>query len=393
MNYNFIHSKKLVLKPFESNWASEMVLNPAIIKDKKSSRIHMLFRATGPWEKKRAEGKPVPYPIFLGYGWSDDNGESWQFDTNRPAISPKVEMDIDKILIRNYKGEMVVNYSNGCIEDPRLFYFEDQCYVITACRMFPPGPYWIKDEPTQCAPEWISTRNNPYGKAASENVTVNVLFKVDLDCLASGNYDKAFTYVTNLTDACFGEDRDVLIFPERLMIDGQPKIVMLQRPFNPSAYPGINEELPPSIVICAADKFEDFSNPGLTRYVLAVPKFQWEKDRIGGSTPPVKIGEDEWLLNYHGKQDAEIGYTQSFMILKEQKSGMPSVTHRCPERLAIADQDWEMPNKFKTPCIFMTGLIELGEELLASYGAADEKIGVLKINKAGLINYIKKFKA
>jgi hypothetical protein len=118
---------------------------------------------------------------------------------------------------------------------------EGECYATTACRMFPPGPYWEHDEPTQCAPEWIFSEANPFGKAASKNVTVNVLFKVHLDYLAQKKYEQAFEYVTYLTDPRFGEDRDVLFFPERLEINGKQKIVMLHRPFQPSLYPCVKE--------------------------------------------------------------------------------------------------------------------------------------------------------
>lgn len=392
MAYNFIHSKRMVLEAVkDSPWASEMVLNPAIIKDMKSGRIHMLFRATGPWPQKRMAVKPLPYPIFLGYGWSDDGGKTWQFDLECPALAPNLKYDIEKIYIKNHKGRKVVNHANGCIEDPRLFYFENECYVITACRMFPPGPYWEQDEPTQCCPDWISSEDNPFGKASSENTTVNVIFKVNLVKLAEKQYESAFEYVANLTDPAFGEDRDVLLFPERLNINGEKKIVMLQRPFNPALYPLINEELKPSIMICAADNLEDFSNAGLYREVLAQPEFQWEINRIGGSTTPIKINAKEWLLCYHGKQDTVVGYTQSFMILEEQESGLPKITHRCPERMIIADQDWEQPRKFTTPCVFITGMIEIDDRLLVSYGAADEKIGILEIDFNTLVEYIRKY--
>ena len=391
MTYDFIHSKRMILEPVkDSPWASEMVLNPAIIRDNKTGRIHMLFRATGPWPQKKVAEKPLPYPIFLGYGWSDDEGETWEFDIDRPALIPKIEYDVDKIYVKDYKGRKTVNNANGCIEDPRLFYFENECYVIAACRMFPPGPYWEHDEPTQCAPDWISTEVNPFGKAASENVTVNVLFKVDLEMLAKKQYDIAFEYVTSLTNSMFGEDRDVLIFPERLIINGVKKIVMLHRPFNPSEYPLVKKEIKPSIMICAADSFEDFSNAELHTEVLAVPIFEWEKNRIGGSTPPIRINEREWLLCYHGKQDSKVGYTQSFMILEEQRTGMPKVNHRCPDRLITADQDWEQPKKFTTLCVFITGMIEINGSLLVSYGAADEKVGILNIDLDALVEYIRK---
>ena len=46
---NVVLERKEILRPQESvDWASEMVLNPAIIKDPKTTRLHMLVRTTGP---------------------------------------------------------------------------------------------------------------------------------------------------------------------------------------------------------------------------------------------------------------------------------------------------------------------------------------------------------
>jgi len=341
MSHSFIHSRKLLLeKDIRSDWANEMVLNPSIIKDRETGRIHMLFRATGSWDKRRISGRPLPYPIFLG----------WQFDMTKPALSPQIRYDIEEIFIKNYQGENVVNYANGCIEDPRLFYFMDECYLTVACRMFPPGPYWIKDDPMQCAPDWAVSDNHPFGLAAKKNYTVNVLFKVNLAKLSNKEYEAAFEYVTHVTNPIFGEDRDVVFFPRKLEINGRKKIVMLQRPFNPDKYPTLHERRP-SIIITSGNDFEDFASEKLEREILASPKFVWESNRIGASAPPIYLGNSEWLLNYHGKQDDHIGYTQSFMILKERNNGFPEVIYRCEERLITPEESWEQPNKFKVPCI------------------------------------------
>ena len=101
----------------------------------------------------------------------------------------------------------VVNHANGCIEDPRLHWLDGNLYLTTACRMFPPGPYWLNDQPTQCAPGWV-TGDHPFGRAARENLSVTVLWRVDLPSLAARDYDHAFTYVTHLTDPDLGDNRD-----------------------------------------------------------------------------------------------------------------------------------------------------------------------------------------
>jgi beta-1,2-mannobiose phosphorylase / 1,2-beta-oligomannan phosphorylase len=394
MSLPFVHSKQLVFEPQPgSPWADEMVLNPAIIQDAKTDRIHMLFRATGPWTEKQLPGKPLPYPIFLGYAYSDDSGKTWHPDFSQPALKPALEYDIEKMYIKDTQGNQVVNYANGCVEDPRLFYLEDKCYVIVACRMLPPGPYWIHDDPIQCSPDWIKTEKNPFGKAAKENVTCNVLYQVNLEALSNGTYDQAFQYVTQLTNHEYGENRDVLLFPEKLLINGKSQYVCLHRPYTPNLYPGFDQVTIPSIMICAADSLESLHQEETSQTLVASPLFDWEVNRIGGSTPPLRISEKEWLLNYHGKQGSEVGYTQSFMILEEQSEGLPIVKHRCPDRLLIADQPWEMPHKFKTPCVFTTGMIDLGEDYLLSYGAADEKVGICRITKQALLDHVRQYDA
>lgn len=394
MAYEFIHSKQLVLEPKPgSPWAEEMVLNPAIIEDPESGRLHMLFRATGPWPQKQLPGKPLPYPIFLGYAFSEDQGKTWTADFSRPALAPALEYDIENIFITNRAGQKVANYANGCVEDPRLFQMEDKIYVIVACRLLPPGPYWIKDEPTQCSPAWIHTPENPFGRAASENVTSNAMFEVDLDRLTRGEYEQAFHYVTHLTNPEHGENRDVILFPEKMRVKGQSQYVCLHRPFEPSSVLGQSDALPPSMLLCSAPSLDSLWQERASQTLLASPRFPWEANRIGASTPPLRISKKEWLLCYHGKQDNIVGYTQSFMILEEQDNALPRIKHRCPERLIVADQPWEMPVKFKVPCVFITGLIRLGNTLLASYGAADEKVGIVRIDFPALLDFVRKFDA
>ena len=62
-------------------WAEKMVLNPAMFRDPdEPETIHMLFRATGAMAECRIPGKKLPYPIFLGYAVSRDNGGRWECD-------------------------------------------------------------------------------------------------------------------------------------------------------------------------------------------------------------------------------------------------------------------------------------------------------------------------
>lgn len=381
------------------DWANKMVLNPAIVQDPESGRIHMLFRATGPWPEKQQEGKLPPYPIFLGYAYSDDNGESWEADFSRPALAPALNQAKEDICIIDIHGNRVRDYSNGCIEDPRIFPVEGELYLSVACRMFPPGPYWLLDQDPPIdtrrmyVPDWVDEGDDPFTLAARTNHTVTVLYKLNLDKLKERRYGEAFTYVCPLTEGHVSDNRDVFLFPEKMVMDGKPQYVMLHRPMDPEPFPDGALAGGPSIYLACAERLEEFASSRCTHKLLAARIFDWEANRIGASWPPLAIADKEWLVAYHGKKDIHFGYTQSFLIVREQENGFPEVIHRCPDRLMYAGRDWEMPTDYPTPCLFTTGGIFVGEELIMAYGAADQKIGISWVNREELIEHIRRYDA
>jgi len=391
MSLAIICSSAPILEPQPGcAWADTMVLNPAIVRDPASSRLHMLFRATGPWPQKQVAGRPLPYPIFLGYAFSDDGGETWTPDFSRPALAPVLADDPHGLYIKDSQGRRVINHANGCIEDPRLHWLEGELFLTTACRMFAPGPYWINDEPKQCAPGWV-TGDHPFGRAARENLTVTVLWKVDLAKLAARDYENSFTYVTHLSDPDRGDNRDVFLFPEKLVIDGRPQYVCVHRPMTPGDYALPGTARTPSIYLASADNLYDLASEKALHHQLATSVFPWEGNRVGGSFPPIRISKNEWLLPYHGKQDTVVGYTQSFMILREQSKGFPTVAHRCSQRMMYAQQPWELAGRFKTPCVFSCGGELINGRLLISYGAADTKVGMASVDFGELVNHVRHF--
>lgn len=386
------YSKEPVLEPKEGcKWADTMVLNPALVLDEDGKTIHMLFRATGPWPEANLKGKSDPYPIFLGYAKSTDMGESFEADFERPALAPKLAYDEQDMYVINDKGERVLNYANGCIEDPRLFYVEGQLYLTVACRLFPPGPYWEGDKRRDNLPDWVMDPDSPVGVLARRNDTVTVLYKVNLNKLKEGNYEEAFSYVGPLTDGNLSDNRDVFFFSKRMNIGGAKRLVMLHRPERSYEFPTGEGVKTPAIFLAAADEFEDFVTENVTHKLLAKSEFDWEQERVGASFPPIDLGDGEWLVSYHGKELPNYGYTQSFMILKERDGDFPEIKHRMSERLIYARQKWELPDKFPCPCIFTTGAVTIGDELIMGYGAADQKIGIAKVNLKELAEYVRRF--
>lgn len=393
----FEYSPKPALEPQPGcQWADTMVLNPAIVQDPLNQDLHMLFRATGPGSAhKMPASKCDPYPIFLGYAVSHDLGKTWEADFSRPALAPSLKYGIDEIFIRDDRGEIVVNYSNGCIEDPRIFEVEGQWFVSVACRMFPPGPYWqnqkVLNTRFENIPLWAQNEDNPFGKAASRNDTTTVLYKLDLDQLRARNYEKAFQYSCPLTDPSVDDNRDVFLFPRKMPIDGRLQYVLLHRPHNPEHFSAGKGHSKPSIMLACADEIRELSGPLATHRFLAEGIFDWEGERIGASWAPLSLGSGEWLLANHGKTWPGFGYTQSFMILKEVANDFPQIIHRCPDRLMYASQPWELPDKFPCPCLFSTGGIVVDGTLVISYGAADQKVGIAWGNLDQLVSHLRKF--
>lgn len=370
-------------------WASEMVLNPAIYRATDEKRIHMLFRASGRGEP--FAGHPNPFPICLGYAFSDDEGETWNADFKTPALFPPLKELAGELQVPLESGETAWNFPNGCIEDPRLFAIDGTVYLSAACRIFPPGPYWIHDDPVQCAPTWARQPDAPGGTAVRKNLTVSVLYRVDLAALADGRYPEAFAYLGALTDPEKSDNRDAFLFPERLLIDGGLKYVLVHRPRDPEPYSGTSGK--PTMVISCAERLADLAQAPCQEQVLAAPLFPWEAERVGGSTPPIRIDDHRWLLPYHGKQDTVVGYTQSFLIVEQCAAELPRVTHRCPTRLFVAREHWEVKGKFATPCVFTCGCVLSGENLLMAYGAADTVCGLAAVNFRDLVAHVEQFDA
>jgi beta-1,2-mannobiose phosphorylase / 1,2-beta-oligomannan phosphorylase len=393
MNKPKIHcSPKPVLTPRdECDWADIMVANPAIIEDPDIDMLHMLFRATGTWKEKECFGTTVSYPICLGYAKSFDNGETWEADFERPAIEPALKFDVENLYQRGEDGLCQINYANGCIEDPRIFQMDGEFYLTAACRMFPPGAYWRGVRLEDILPGWAREENNPFGLLASQNQTTTILYKINFIKLREQNYEEAFQYIGPLTDGNITDNRDVFFFPEKMMIDGKLQYVMLHRPEKPYL---IQEGCPsykPAIFMAAAENIKDFAEGKVTHHFFAKGIFDWEEERVGASFPPIKIGNGEWLLSYHGKQLPEFGYTQSFMIVKEMENDFPVITNRCSKRLLYAKQPWELSEKFQFPCIFITGGIVKDDELIMSYGAADQNIGMAWAYFDEVVDYVRTF--
>ena len=109
--------KRLILEPPEGvSWASKMVLNPAMIQHPvRTNEVHMLFRATGQSPEKQIPGKPMPYPLSLGYAISRDSGFTWEADFSVPAFAPALKYNADELFIKDIAS--LNNKNIGIVKD------------------------------------------------------------------------------------------------------------------------------------------------------------------------------------------------------------------------------------------------------------------------------------
>src|SRR5690606_33114673 len=155
----------------------------------------------------------------------------------KPALAPRLEHTLEALHRYRAAGGVALDYANGCIEDPRLIRLEGKVYLTVATRIFPPGPYWEHDDPMQCAPDWARSNADGLERAVRDNLTVNVLYEVDLERLAGRDYEQAFIYLGPITDPERGDNRDAFLFPEKLKIDGRLQYVCVHRPRESEHYP------------------------------------------------------------------------------------------------------------------------------------------------------------
>lgn len=98
----------------------------------------------------------------------------------------------------------------------------------------------------------------------------------------------------------------------------------------------------------------------------------WEHERVGAGPPPLRCG-DRWALVYHGRARpntaGRVGrYSAGLLALNV--APVPRVVGRLAGPLLEPTEPFEREG-FVPDVVFPTGLVELGDEVILAYGAAD----------------------
>ncbi len=314
-------------------WEDLAVFNPGAWYDEDSGQVLLLYRAA----ESHAE-----YKCYFGLATSRD-GYRFQRVSDQPALSPSGDA-----------------FDGSTIQDPRIVKIGDWYYITYAARHYPFGQFWVPDLQRTFPPP----RPDDFPGYLRTNAT--------LTGLALTKDFRTFIRAGTLTDPLL-DDRDAILFPEK--VNG--KYVMIHRPLE---WVGERYETDyPAIWISLADDLMGFRQSKL----LAKRQFDWEADKIGANTPPIKTPHG-WLILYHAVGTDRF-YRIGAMLLDLDDPTV--VTHRTTDWLMQPEEDYEIEG-FYRGCVFPCGKVVIDGTLFVYYGGADKYCALATCPLDELVDYV-----
>jgi len=323
-----------ILSPNPANaWEDLAVFNPAAWYDIDSGQVMLLYRA--------AESHPE-YKCYFGLATSED-GYHFQRVSDEPALSPSED-----------------GWDASTIQDPRMVKIGQYYYITYAARVFPFGQFW-KPKDQQYRPPACP---DDFPRAIRINATsTGLLLTKDF---------KTYIRAGRITDPTL-DDRDVVLFPEK--VGG--KYVMMHRPLE---WVGPEYGTKHAAAwISMADDLLGFRKSKL----LIRAKYDWEANKLGMNTPPIKT-EHGWLTLYHAV-GSDKRYRIGALLLDLQDPSR--VLHRTSDWIIQAETDYEVDGYYRG-CVFPCGKVLIGKTLFVYYGAADKHVALATCELDELLDYL-----
>ena len=178
-----------------------------------------------------------------------------------------------------------------------------------------------------------------------------------------------------------GDNKNCVLFPEK--IDGD--YVILHRPM--------------PRMVCARVKSLDDPWPTDGVALVGPRPGTWRSSRVGAGAPPIRT-EIGWLLPFHGATAIDEGnvYSMGWCVLDLNRpeivtyvSDAPALTPHAPYEIETRPIPQVDSANFITGVrvVFPQGLVELEDDLLVYYGAADVSVGGARVNKRVLIDSLR----
>lgn len=342
------HPENPIITPGLFDWRMAVTFNPGVVYDQ--GRFYLYERAAGGLR---------PFHCVIGAMVSDD-GVHFTHLCDQPVFTPQM-----------------AGSKYGSVQDPRVVKIEDAFYMTYAFR-----PYAWASHPTGVGvPESYQVAYPGFSGRAEDNQTRSGL--------AISHNRLQWQHLCWVSSPEL-DDRNVILFPEKVA----GRFAVLRRPLQ-LVGPKYGTEHP-GIWIAFSDDLHAWSDPVL----IAKPRFAWEDNRIGGSTPPIRTDRG-WLVLYHGVETVRryagntpttgpapdrVCYRLGAMLLDLHDP--TRVLARCPEPIMEPEEYYEKVGLYIPNVIFPTGAVVKDGLLYLYYGVCDTAIALATVPVEELVRHL-----
>ena len=171
------------------------------------------------------------------------------------------------------------------------------------------------------------------------------------------------------------DNKDVVLFPEKVM----GEYIALHRPSGAAIFN------PPEVWLARSPDLVHWG----THTRLLGAEVGTLQDRIGGGTPPIRTREG-WLSIYHRSEKSErddaVGVYSGYALLLDLDNPT-KVLGLSSEPVMTPAEPFEI-NGYVDNVVFPTGIVDMDNQVLVYYGAADECIGVTGFSRESLVDSV-----
>lgn len=350
------HPENPIIVPGLFPWRQAATFNPGVLLDE-DGRFYLYERAAAQFR---------PFHCYIGLLASDD-GIRFRHVQNEPVFTPEMAGSI-----------------YGSVQDARLAKIDGVYYMTYAFRPFAwsshptgvgvPESHESEFPGVERAPVQSATGSKNVQGARPDNMTRSGI---------ATSHDRVHWHHLAWATEADIDDRDVILFPEK--ING--RFALLRRPLQ---WIGPNYGTDhPGIWLCYSDDLHTWTPPVL----VARAEYEWEDNRIGGSTPPLKT-EHGWLVLYHGVQTEDaivrrVCYRVGALLLDLHDPS--KVIARTPHAIMEPETYCERFGAYIPNVIFPTGNVVKDGLLYLYYGVCDTAIALATIPLATIVDHVRQY--
>lgn len=331
--------EKIILETTSLDFENKAVLNPACIKV--NDITHMFYRAVN---KNNISS--------IGYCKLRDNKVVER--SKKPILFPEYE------------------YEKNGVEDPRVTYLDGVYYIF----------YTAYDGRNAHIAYATSTDLINFTKKGliSPNITYDEAIEIFYNKNLGERYFIQKLYLEKeIKKSDLLWEKDALLFPKKI----NNKYALLHR-------------IRPDIQVIYFNEFSDLTDDywrdylrDLEEYTILKPKYEFEKEYIGGGCPPIET-EYGWLIIYHAVEEVStLGKVYSAGAALLDINNPLVEIGRLEKPLFSPDSFWEK-NGVVNNVVYPTGAIINGDTISIYYGAADKLIAMKAFSLKELLSKLKK---